>query len=519
MTHYDNSKIRFVNQIPVRGKLQISGVPSVTVTTLSTYTLSISSSNSSTCESVTTITKFKLKPLNIISASSASPTLNQEICFGSNVESITLLLTGSANGYIEEWEPYKPDGIDTDLPFGSSTITISGLINSNSTTTTIFKYKYIATGEVCPVDSERGGVITGTIVVQPPQKLITGEASGQEFCVSNDLNLEYLFEGIQPLTVVSTNTLNLIGLDREYSYTSTPSIELTVVSTATFINEFYQFEIVQGNGVIGGLYNFISVTGTESISTIVSSITSQINSDPLALVTAEATTSSTLIIKAKRQDYFFWIRINNQNTQGTIESIDNTRISITDAVPIKGKLSLTGVPSITITSLKTYTLTISTQGSTGCDSTTFSTEFGLKPLQYVNLSSSSTTLDQSICPNSNLDDITFLLSGSATRYSISWSPSTPDWINVNQPAGSSTITLSGTSPDNISSTESYTYVITAQGDECIADPSKGGVVTGTITITPGQYINKSNAADLNQTICDNSLPIDPIQFTLTGSSD
>ena len=111
------------------------------------------------------------------------------------------------------------------------------------------------------------------------------------------------------------------------------------------------------------------------------------------------------------------------------------------------------------------------------------------------------------------------MSGSATRYSISWSPSTPDWINVNQPAGSSTITLSGTSPDNISSTESYTYVITAQGDECIADPSKGGVVTGTITITPGQYINKSNAANLNQTICDNSLPIDPIQFTLTGSSD
>ena len=136
---------------------------------------------------------------------------------------------------------YKPDWIDTDLPFGSSTITISWLINSNSTTTTIFKYKYIATGEVCPVDSERGGVVTGTIVVQPPQKLITGEASGQEFCVSNDLNIEYLFEGIQPLTVVSTNTLNLIGLDREYSYTSTPSIELTVVSTATFINEFYQF--------------------------------------------------------------------------------------------------------------------------------------------------------------------------------------------------------------------------------------------------------------------------------------
>ena len=205
--------------------------------------------------------------------------------------------------------------------------------------------------------------------------------------------------------------------------TATPSVELTVVATATQINEGYRVEIVEPDGNVNA-YQYIATSGTESITHIADQLAIAIDSSPI--LTASSTGAS-ITIEAINPGYVFWVRINpvdnNGNAiSGAIETYRERRILVTDAIPVKGIFSISGVPSMTLSEAATYSITLSTLGER-CAAHTRTVTLTIKPAQSISLTSTSTA--QEVCENLAIDDISFMLSGGATSYELEWGTAVP----------------------------------------------------------------------------------------------
>ena len=162
-------------------------------------------------------------------------------------------MTQGATDYEQPtWFPSEPTGIVFDPEFGNvvgqTTFTLSGTLNTGVTTTTVYYYSLTTTSaNPCQTDS-----ISGTLIIHPKEELtrIAGSVTTTLCTLTDTYTLEYRFTGISPPTLTSTATFNqLVGLSTSVSYTTaSPSVELTVVATATQVNEVYQIEIVEPNG-------------------------------------------------------------------------------------------------------------------------------------------------------------------------------------------------------------------------------------------------------------------------------
>ena len=508
--------------LPVEGIMTISGTPSLTVTETTTYTLTIETRGDRCSASVETISII-INPLQEITLTSTDT--SQEVCQGDGMDEIEFRITGPVRTYELEWGTGTPTGLTfnpsvASFPFASTeTLTLTGTPTTNNTTTTV--YYYTLTTEPLNLGACDSGSISGTIVVHPEEKLTlrSGTESVSLCSLTETYTLSYDFEGIQAPTITSTSTFNqLTGLSASVSYTTaTPSVELTVVATATQINEGYRVEIVEPDGNVNA-YQYIATSGTESITHIADQLAIAIDSSPI--LTASSTGAS-ITIEAINPGYVFWVRINpvdnNGNAiSGAIETYRERRILVTDAIPVKGIFSISGVPSMTLSEAATYSITLSTLGER-CAAHTRTVTLTIKPAQSISLTSTSTA--QEVCENLAIDDISFMLSGGATSYELEWGTAVPTGLTFSPTvvffptAGTDTLTLSGIPTTNITTTTVYYYTLTTTStnlDACSTDS-----ISGTIVVHPEEEIRRVSGGPLETRCASDTIEL---QYGFTGVS-
>mgnify|MGYP003317777219 CR=1 FL=1 len=85
--------------------------------------------------------------------------------------------------------------------------------------------------------------------------------------------------------------------------------------------------------------------------------------------------------------------------------------------------SLSGITTEIVTQTTEYNYTVTTSGS--CDPAILNGKITIVPNATVTVTSVSTTLDQTICDNTNVDAITFEVDGSYTDISFQIDPALP----------------------------------------------------------------------------------------------
>ncbi len=236
--------------------LTLSGTasPSGTLsrTTTYSYTIEIESNydTGNNCFTKQVTGTITITPESKIELTSASNTLNQEWCDGETIDDITLMYSQGAANYNITWVPGPPTGITASpLPGtispATSTVTLAGTLNTGVTETTVYYYTITTVGNTnsCSEDT-----IEGSIVVHPNTALDRLEPQEPATITTEDglyIDLSYEFEGIPELTVTSSTTLVDLNLSVNTTYLSTPTVELTVVASATAIGEIFQVEIVE----------------------------------------------------------------------------------------------------------------------------------------------------------------------------------------------------------------------------------------------------------------------------------
>ena len=364
-------------------------------------------------------------------------------------------------------------------------------------------------GSACNTDS-----VTGTVVVHPnteSDQIDPLQAANLSYCDGSFVDLKYEFEGISGLTLVSTNTLATLGLTTTNSYTNTPSVQISIVSSATAVNEVFQIEIVEQDGGTR-TRRWTSVTGAEGPNAVATALAAVINTD--SEVSASAV-GSVITINAVNKNYVFWIRVNRMGVAGSIDHINNSKIRVTDATPVKGTFSLTGTLTLNISNTTSYTLVV-TNINQRCDSYTTTSVINVDPSQIIS-TPTPTLLNQEFCDGETLSGPAFVLGGKATGYNVTWSPALPNGVTFDVPPsnniGTATFTLGGTLNTGVTTTTTYTYIISTEGIGCSTDGA-----TGTIVVKPIQSITLTGG-QANQIVCNVGSPIQPIEYTFSGGAN
>ena len=117
-----------------------------------------------------------------------------------------------------------------------------------------------------------------------------------------------------------------------------------------------------------------------------------------------------------------------------------------------------------------------------------------------------------------MEAIDFELSGGATGYTVTWSPSNPGLSVYRSAANSTTFTISGTINTSVTSETVYTYTISTLGNSCDVSTAS---VTGEITVVPQLVINVDTPLTQNQigsnALC-NGDDIEAITFSFTSGN-
>ncbi|MDA9571733.1 hypothetical protein N9R44_00005, partial [Flavobacteriaceae bacterium] len=512
VAHYDEATMRITNAVPVQGVFSLTGTPTVSITETTSYTFTIVTPGiQCTTDSETTV--VIIKPEAQITLTSSLTTLNQELTNTSSIDSVTFLIGGDADSYTIEWPNGAPTGLSispvSGALAGTNTLTLSGELDTATTTTTVFYYTITAFDGL-----EEGDSISGSVVVHPDEIISLSPPGVVSYCNSDLISLSYQFEGFRSLSVSSTSssTIPNLGIISELTYSTTPTVLITVVASATSLNEDYQIEIVQEDGN-STAFNYQSTTATESISSIANGLAAEINATNSAVV-ATVTSGGSISIEAVSSSYVFWIRINQGSVAGSMENYEDSRIRVTGAIAVKGEFTVTGTPTILVTATTSYSLIVVSPGlRVGTDSTSATTIITLEPEQLISLTSSSTTLNQVLCDNTAIDDVVFQLSGNATGFTgLNWIGNIPGGILQPALGVSNTITLTGTITTGVTTTTVYVYSITTTGNSC-----ESNTVTGSFTVNPDHYITLDVDSESDQTVCDLSA-IDPIEFEISGGA-
>ncbi len=164
-------------------------------------------------------------------------------------------------------------------------------------------------------------------------------------------NFNYNFEGVSNLAFTPTTVLPM-GLTPSYTYLTTPTVEVTVTGTSTAANERVTIVIVEDDGS-SRTYDYLT-SGVESATDIAAGIASLIN-DPSVTV---SNTGAVITFTANDNDYVFYVQVYDTYDDNNVRSSDpddtNINLSVTDYVPVRGTLSMTG----TITAIVTQKLTM-----------------------------------------------------------------------------------------------------------------------------------------------------------------
>ena len=387
----------------------------------------------------------------------------------------------------------------------SSNVIISGSPQTNLTNRTVYTYTVSTANNVsgCLPEVTK----TGTITIMPNHSIQLTSALGtdnQVICnsgpVGNLAPIEYTLGGgsTNPPIVLGNLPPGIVSnydvVNNVLSITGTPTVNVAAPT----------------------IYSYGITTSGPSCSSVTLSGTITVNPNPeINLLTAVSTTDQTGGLAMCNNTPIQTIQYALFESPGfTITGLPNG----VSASQSGNTITIEGTPNVTINAQRTYTYTLTTNGSDCQPAATTTGAIEIIPNHVIQLTSALGTDNQVICnsgPVGNLAPIEYTLGGGSTNPPIVLG-NLPPGIVSNYDVVNNVLSITGTPTVNVAAPTIYSYGITTSGPSC-----SSVTLSGTITVNPNPEINLLTAVSTtDQTgglaMCNNT-PIQTIQYALFES--
>ena len=461
-----------INFAIVGSQVVITGTPSgpFVSTTIFNYTVSADGGN---CSAATPLNgTITVGPSIEILLNPAGGSDIQEVCEGEPIQDIIYDLSATPIALSVEGLP-----LGVFYTFNGNQLFISGFPTDDISSQQIFTYTIETIGQDCD------NSVTGEITVNPDDEIILTSAVGSDNqIVCENIEIDEIVYELQGGSLGATVT----GLPTGVSYnlsTATGALLLTISGIPTIDLGINNYTVTTF-----GFCNPVEILGTIEVLPAIT-ITHYPTSGPTSQVLCQNTEIIPEII----------FSIENALNVNVTGLPDGCNYSIVQG-PVTGTIDLTifGSPL----ELGVFDYLIETSGLL-CDSEFSGT---LEILENSDLIQTSTpgTESQILCEGETIVPIVYEFSGAADEVNVVNLPTGVDFIVVGNQ-----ITISGTPTDDITTTQLYTYTVSALGGDC-PNPS----ISGTITVNPQGILELiSPSGTENQVICEFT-PIDNIEYEL-----
>lgn len=416
-------------------------------------------------------------------------------CVGDVISPITYDFSGGTSGAVIEWTangttmPGNPPGILASI--NANSITISGSLIANVNTQT--DYGYVITSVNSGICSSTTSV-SGSLTLDPQPSLILNNLSGQinqQVCES--IAIDDIIYDVSDANTVQINwdtTPN--GIITQFNAASG---QFTISGTVQNINAdaVYNYTIVAENQTTG----CVSVNRSGTLSVFAAH---ELNLSSGSTTASQAFCEGTALPNDIIYDF------GGGATSAKVIGLDNTGLNW---IVTGNQLTISGTPTVDVSTQQTLNYTIETIGNT-CLSTSLTGFIRLNPDTKINIATSSGALNQIICEGIGIQDIVFDISESYWAYEVS---GLPNGVSPSYDATTKQLTISGTPSNNITSDQTYNYLVKAINQTGCDSP----VFTGTITVAAGPELsNLGTSGTLNQSVCVGS-DIDKISIRFSNS--
>lgn len=374
--------------------ITISGSLIANVSAQTEYAYTITSVNSGTCSSTTSVSGvLTLDPQPSLVISSLSGQINQQLCENSVIDNIIYNVV-DANTVQIDWD-ITPNGISSQFDPSTGEFTISGSVQ-NINANTVYNYTLVAENQITGCSSvSRSGSLS--VFSAHELNLSSGSTTAsQEFCEGTPLPNDIIYDfggGATSAKVVGLqNTgLNWVVVGNQLIISGTPSVDVSIQQTLN-----YTVETI-GNSC-----------GSESLTGFI-----RLNPDTkLNQAASSGALNQTLCEGLGIQDIVFdipeayWAYEVSGLPNGVTPSYD----------PTTKQLTISGTPSSNITTDENYAYLVRAINQTGCDSPTFSGNINIiAGPELINLGTSG-TLNQSVCVGSDISKISIRFANGITPY-------------------------------------------------------------------------------------------------------
>jgi len=412
------------------------------------------------CSSASLSGSIIINPDVTVTLTSAAATANQTVCISSPITNIVYTIANGATGMTDLG---FPAGVTGSYNSATGVYTISG----TPTVDGIFNYTITTVGG-CGTASANG-----TITVSPAATIALTSAIGtdaQTVCVNT------------PITAIQYTIGN--------GGTGATVLGLPTGVTGTFAGGLFT---IVGTPSAPGTYNY-TVTTTGGCSS--SSLTGTIIVNPNATIGLDVPGTDNQTVCNNTAITPILYVIGNGGTGATISPALPTGLTgFYDAV--NNTYSITGSTLV----VGTYNYTITTTG--GCSSASATGTIIVNPNATIGQLSPAGTETQTLCINTAITAITYLVGNGATGATAS-----------GLPAGVTGSFNSGTGVFTISGTPTVAGVFNIDIDT--VGGCSSAQLTATITVNPNATITLTSAAGTdNQTVC-NNVAITPIVYTVAN---
>ena len=472
----------------------ISGIPTAAA---GSYPYSVTTFHSdSNCGTAIVSGTIELYEEPVISLTSAPGTDALTVCNDTAI-SITYAITGVNNASIA-WVTPPPVGIQTNFDASTGVFSISGTPDINMDLSQIYEYTIsarLASG-FC-----NDATYSGSILINPNETLeltSTAGTNNQDVCSENAITpITYAFGGGASSISLSSGSFPP-GITGSFQATK-QIVELTVSGNNTLASgEIYNLIV---NGIT---YPYTSVSSGITPAFIANQLATVANANPDVTVTDNG--NGKIILEALTAgSYFTVLTTTASNSQATMGQpvVSNSA----------GIYTITGSPTIQVTTPTTYTYVLSTNGSS-CSAATVSGTITLNPSSRITLNGSSGSSEQAVCDGTAISNIVYDVSNEVQGAFVP-DNQLPDGVSYVFNNASKTLVISGTPAVNSIVPQRYYYTVKTIGNSNLCLEAE---ISGSIIVEPNHSIQLTSSPGTDsQEVCKN-LPIQDIVYEFDGGA-
>jgi len=475
--------------------VEISGTLSASVSTDTTYTYEISATTLECSNTVTETGTLTLLTTPIVALETGSDD-NQTLCEGSPIADIKYTFS-NADDYTFRWVGTQPTGINANYNSATTTLTISG-ISQNVSQSTTFTYEITPENAIsgCVGNAERG-----TITVNADGELTLNSSNPNQTVCEGDAITPVVFTlggGATSAEITPTNpgddiswmTLTLNGNIATLTGTPTNNISTTTDYAYTITSLGSGCQQASKSGVFSVIPKPRVELSPSSVGTLSQTACEGVAIDPI--------TYDLLDIDS-----------------GSLVTVTNLPPGVSYSFSGSNSIIISGAP-VGISSFTTYNYKIEVSSSS-CVST-FTGSIQVHAQDEIVLNSIGADFG-TYCFGESISPISYQFAGGTTGATIQWEEdgtpisSNPQGIAVIKNANN--LTISGTYNANTNITKVFTYTITSSNPgSCAAT-----IASGSLTFEPKpNLLIHSSSSQLNQQLCEGD-PISNIVFEGSANVD